>query len=63
MGGISVWHWLILALVVVLVFGTSRLKNAGKDLGVAIRDFKKSLSGEDDAKNQEKTNRLENDNQ
>ncbi|MFH4355222.1 MAG: Sec-independent protein translocase subunit TatA [Neisseriaceae bacterium] len=47
MGSLSFWHWLIIALVIVLVFGTSKLKNAGKDLGSALHDFKKGLNGED----------------
>ncbi|MFH4354086.1 MAG: Sec-independent protein translocase subunit TatA [Neisseriaceae bacterium] len=47
MGSLSFWHWLIIALVIVLVFGTSKLKDAGKDLGSALHDFKKGLNGED----------------
>ncbi|PZU03968.1 MAG: Sec-independent protein translocase subunit TatA [Francisella sp.] len=43
MGSFSIWHWLILAVIVIMVFGTTKLKNAGKDLGSALRDFKKSL--------------------
>ena len=43
MGSFSIWHWLILAVIVIMVFGTTKLKNAGKDLGCALRDFKKSL--------------------
>lgn len=43
MGSFSIWHWLILAIIVVMIFGTTKLKNAGKDLGSALRDFKKSL--------------------
>ena len=37
MGSFSIWHWLIVLLVIVLVFGTSKLKNVGKDLGGAIK--------------------------
>ena len=43
MGSFSIWHWLILTVIVIMVFGTTKLKNAGKDLGSALRDFKKSL--------------------
>jgi sec-independent protein translocase protein TatA len=50
MGGLSIWHWLVVLLIVVLLFGTRKLGNIGSDLGRAIRDFKKGLSGEDDAK-------------
>ena len=42
MGSFSIWHWLILAVIVIMVFGTTKLKNAGKDVGSALRDFKKS---------------------
>jgi sec-independent protein translocase protein TatA len=44
MGAFSIWHWLILLLVVVLVFGTKKLKGLGGDLGGFIRDFKKTVS-------------------
>ena len=48
MGGFSLWHWLVVLVIVVLVFGTKRLKNVGQDLGEAVRGFKKGLH-EDDA--------------
>jgi len=48
MGGLSLWHWLVVLVIVVLVFGTKRLKNVGHDLGEAVRGFKKGLN-EDDA--------------
>lgn len=40
MGSFSVWHWLIVLLIVVLVFGTKKLKNIGSDLGAAVKGFK-----------------------
>ena len=40
MGSFSVWHWLIVLLIVVLVFGTKKLKNIGGDLGGAVKGFK-----------------------
>ena len=40
MGGLSLWHWLIVLVIVVLVFGTKRLKNVGKDVGEAVKGFK-----------------------
>ena len=43
MGAMSIWHWLILLVVVALVFGTSKLKNVGKDLGGAIKGFKEGM--------------------
>lgn len=44
MGSFSIWHWLIVLLVVVLVFGTKKLRNIGADLGGAVKDFKKGLA-------------------
>ena len=47
MGGLSITHWLILLVVVVIVFGTSKLKNAGKDLGSAVKGFKEAVKEDD----------------
>jgi sec-independent protein translocase protein TatA len=47
-GGISVWQLLILLLIVVLVFGTKRLRNIGSDLGGAIKGFRKGMEEEPD---------------
>ena len=47
MGGLSIWHWLIVLVIVVLVFGTKRLGNVGKDLGEAVKGFKKGLQDDD----------------
>ena len=49
MAGLSIWHVLIFAIVVILLFGTSKLKNLGKDEGGAIKDFKKSVREEEEA--------------
>lgn len=50
MGSFSIWHWLIVLLVIILVFGTSKLKNMGKDLGGAIKGFKEGMKeGTEDA--------------
>lgn len=50
MGTFSIWHWIVVLLVIVLLFGTKKLRNAGGDLGAAIRSFKKGLNeGQDDA--------------
>ena len=43
MGSFSIWHWLVVLLIVVLVFGTKKLKNIGSDLGSAIKGFKDGL--------------------
>ncbi|MFO1325667.1 MAG: Sec-independent protein translocase subunit TatA [Burkholderiales bacterium] len=49
MGGLSIWHWLIVLLVVVLIFGTKKLTNIGKDLGGAVKGFKEGMKTSDDA--------------
>ena len=46
MGSFSIWHWLLVLLVIVLIFGTSKLKTLGKDLGESVRNFKQSLNDE-----------------
>jgi sec-independent protein translocase protein TatA len=43
MGSFSIWHWLIVLVVIILVFGTAKLKNVGKDLGGAIKGFKEGM--------------------
>ena len=43
MAGLSIWHVLIFAIVVILLFGTSKLKNLGKDVGGAVKDFKTAV--------------------
>lgn len=47
MGGLSIWHWVIVLVIVVLVFGTKRLKNVGKDVGEAVKGFKQGMGGDD----------------
>ena len=50
MGSFSIWHWLIVLLIVALVFGTKKLRNMGEDLGGAVRGFKKGMKdGEEEA--------------
>lgn len=44
MGSMSIWHWVIVLVVVVLIFGTKRLKNVGKDVGEAVKGFKQGMS-------------------
>lgn len=48
MGGMSIWHWVIVLLVVVLVFGTKKLGNMGGDIGKAVKGFKDGVKGEED---------------
>jgi sec-independent protein translocase protein TatA len=45
MGSFSIWHWLIVLAIVVLIFGTKKLSNIGKDLGSAVRGFKEGVKG------------------
>ena len=54
MGAFSIWHWVIVLLIVVLIFGTKKLKNIGEDLGGAVKGFKEGMKTEED-KNKEKT--------
>lgn len=49
MGTFSIWHWLIVLVVVVLLFGTKKLRNVGGDLGAAIRSFRKGLNEAQDS--------------
>jgi len=43
MGSFSIWHWLIVLLIVMLVFGTKKLRNIGQDLGGAVKGFKDGM--------------------
>ena len=45
MGSLSIWHWLIVLVVVVLIFGTKKLRNVGQDLGGAVKGFKEGMKG------------------
>ncbi len=47
MGGLSIWHWLIVLLIVVMVFGTKKLRNLGGDLGGAVKGFKDGMKDGD----------------
>ena len=48
MGSLSIWHWLIVLVVVVLIFGTKKLRNIGQDLGGAVKGFKEGIKGAED---------------
>jgi sec-independent protein translocase protein TatA len=54
MGSLSIWHWLIVLVVVVLVFGTKKLRNLGSDLGGAVKGFKDGMKSGDEDKSQPK---------
>ncbi|HVJ36235.1 MAG TPA: Sec-independent protein translocase subunit TatA [Stenotrophomonas sp.] len=49
MGGFSIWHWLIVLVIVLLVFGTKRLTSGAKDLGNAVKEFKKGMHDDERA--------------
>lgn len=56
MGSFSLWHWLIVLLIVVLIFGTKKLKNIGGDVGGAVNEFKKAMNEGKVEDTAEKTN-------
>lgn len=47
MGSFSIWHWLVVLVIVVIIFGTKKLRNIGSDLGGAIKNFKQSMKDEE----------------
>jgi len=48
MGSFSIWHWLIVLLVVAMIFGTKKLRNIGSDLGGAVKGFKEGMKGDEE---------------
>ncbi|TFH09466.1 MAG: Sec-independent protein translocase subunit TatA [Nitrosomonadales bacterium] len=48
MGSFSIWHWLVVLVIVVLVFGTKKLRNLGGDVGGAVKGFKEGMKGDDE---------------
>ncbi|MEO6921540.1 MAG: Sec-independent protein translocase subunit TatA [Collimonas sp.] len=48
MGSFSIWHWLIVLVIVMLVFGTKKIGNMGSDLGKAVKGFKDGVKGEEE---------------
>jgi sec-independent protein translocase protein TatA len=59
MGSFSIWHWLIVLLVVVLIFGTKKLRNIGEDLGGAVKGFKEGMKDNDEAPKPQDTKVIE----
>jgi sec-independent protein translocase protein TatA len=47
MGSLSIWHWLVVLLIAVLIFGTKRLRSMGEDLGGAVKGFRKAMNDAD----------------
>ena len=50
MGSFSIWHWLIVLVIVLLIFGTKNLRNIGTDLGGAVKGFKDGMKGGEEEK-------------
>lgn len=48
MGSFSIWHWLIVLAIIVLIFGTKKLRNLGGDLGGAVKGFKEGMKSEEE---------------
>lgn len=48
MGELSIWHWLIVLLVVAMIFGTKKLRNIGSDLGGAVKGFREGMRSDDE---------------
>lgn len=48
MGSFSIWHWLIVLVVVMLIFGTKKIGNIGSDLGKAVKGFKDGVKGDEE---------------
>jgi sec-independent protein translocase protein TatA len=57
MGSLSIWHWLIVLLIAVLIFGTKRLSSLGTDLGGAVKGFRKAMA---DAEDEDEPRQLKN---
>jgi sec-independent protein translocase protein TatA len=53
MGSFSIWHWLIVLVIVLLIFGTKKLRNLGSDLGGAVKGFKDGVKGDGEPKKPE----------
>ena len=61
MGSFSVWHWIIVLVIVLLVFGTKKLRNIGSDLGGAVKGFKDGMKGAEE-KPAEPSSQIQNNN-
>lgn len=58
MGSFSIWHWLVVLVIVALVFGTKKLRNVGEDVGAAVKSFRKGIQDGDDADKADKASEL-----
>lgn len=61
MGSFSIWHWLIVLLVVALIFGTKKLRNIGEDLGGAVKGFKTGMKEGDEEAAKVETRKVQDD--
>lgn len=52
MGTFSIWHWLVVLIIVLLIFGTKKLRNMGSDLGGAVKGFKEGMKSEEETPRQ-----------
>jgi sec-independent protein translocase protein TatA len=59
MGLDSIWHWLILLVVILLIFGTGKLTRVGSDLGNAVRGFKKAMQGDEEEEKRKAQEKLQ----
>ena len=59
MGSFSIWHWVIVLVVVMLIFGTKKLRNLGTDLGSAVKGFKEGMKTEEDKSQAEPSGKIE----
>jgi sec-independent protein translocase protein TatA len=59
MGSLSIWHWLIVLVIVMMVFGTGKLRNIGKDLGGAVKGFKEGMGTPDEPAKKEEGRTIE----
>jgi sec-independent protein translocase protein TatA len=61
MGSFSIWHWLIVLVVVILIFGTKKLGNVGKDLGSAVKGFKEGMKTDEQKAGEEPLKQVKDD--
>ena len=59
MGSFSIWHWLVVLAIVVIIFGTKKLRNIGSDLGGAIKNFKDSMNTEGESAKTDEAKKIE----
>jgi sec-independent protein translocase protein TatA len=63
MGGLSIWHLVILLLIAIVIFGTKRLTNSAKDIGSAVKEFKKAMRDDEKPQDASSTSKVTDPNQ